>query len=93
MTAIFERIRANLDADWQRIRAHLIDDWTRCYRLFSVQLHLVMGTWTLIYAVMPALDPSIAAMLPSPFQKPVIGAYAVLGVLTRVIAQKAKADG
>jgi hypothetical protein len=41
-----------------------------------------------VYALMPTLDPTLAAMLPLPLQARAIGAYAVVGLLLRVTQLK-----
>ena len=70
------------------LRAHLISDWNR---LWSVWLHAAFTAVGAVYAVMPVLDPSIAAMLPAPQQAKAIGAYALVGLLVRIVKQKSNA--
>jgi hypothetical protein len=70
----------------------LVPDWKRAWRWFTVQLHAAALSYLALYSIMPALDPSIAKLLPTPFQAPAIGIYALLGIVLRLIAQK-RPDG
>lgn len=85
MFASLKRARAAVAA-W--CDAHLVPEWRRFWTLLSVQIHLAAGLYVAVYAMMPSLDPSIARLLPTPFQAPAIGLYAVLGIVARLIAQK-----
>jgi len=66
----------------------LVADWRK---LWSVWLHGAFSIIGAVYAVMPVLDPSIAAMLPAAQQMKAIGAYAMVGLLVRIIKQKSSA--
>ena len=70
------------------IRARLVDDCTRWWKLLSIQVHLAAVGYLALYEIMPSLDDSIAKLLPTPFQSAAFGIYAVLGIASRLIAQK-----
>jgi len=72
----------------ERIRARLVDDVKRAWHWWSIQLHALMALWLALYEIAPALPKDVAALLPSPLQGPVIGVYAALGIVLRLIAQK-----
>jgi hypothetical protein len=66
----------------------LVDDWRHAWRWSSVRLHAAVTLLAGVYALMPTLDPTLAAMLPLPLQARAIGAYAVVGLLLRVTQLK-----
>jgi hypothetical protein len=70
----------------------LVEDWRNARRWWSIRIHAFALTYLALFALMPVLSPQIAALLPSPLQTPVIGAYAVLGIVARLIAQKKVPD-
>lgn len=71
-----------------KLKSYLVDDWHNATRWWSVRIHALAIAYLALFALMPVLSPQIAALLPSPLQTPVIGAYAVLGIVARLIAQK-----
>lgn len=73
-----------------RLKARLIDDCARWYRLWTVQLHSFMLLWIGLFEIAPAFPKEIAALLPSPFQGPVVAAYSALGIILRLVAQRIK---
>jgi hypothetical protein len=70
------------------LTSRLVDDWHRALGFWSVRLHAAAILYLTLYALVPAFPPEIANMLPSPFRAPVIGAYSVLSIVLRLVAQK-----
>jgi hypothetical protein len=85
---MIERLKAWRAAAAAWCDAYLAPEWRWFWRLMSVQIHFAAAGYLAVYEIMPALDPSIAKLLPTPFQAPAIGIYAVLGIVARLIAQK-----
>jgi hypothetical protein len=79
-----------IEQEEAEMESWLIPDARKCWKLLSVQIHALMGLWLTLFEVMPVLSPQIAAVLPDPLQAKVIAAYAIAGVLSRVIAQRGK---
>lgn len=67
----------------------LVDDWRCLARWWSVRLHALALLWVALYELAPVLPPEVTAMVPSPLRPQVIGAYSVLGILARLVAQRA----
>lgn len=66
----------------------LVADWRQALRWSSMRLHAAVVLLAGLYAIMPTLDPAIAAILPMPMQAKAIGAYALIGALLRVTQLK-----
>lgn len=75
----------------EKLKSHLVDDWRQGLKWSSIRLHLAVIGLNLVFAAMPALDPSIAGMLPKAFQSPAIGIYAALALALRLT--KLKSNG
>lgn len=73
-----------------QMKTLFISEWRRCWRLFSVQIHALFGLWLALFEIMPTLSPQIAAVLPDPLQAKIMAVYAILGVISRVVAQRGK---
>jgi len=73
------------------LKDHLVADWKLALQWSSVRLNIAASVLALIYAAMPVLDPTIAAMLPARLQTEAIGAYAIIGLVLRV--SKLKSNG
>jgi hypothetical protein len=73
----------------ERVRAHLIDDLRCAWRYWSVRLHLAVLAFAGLYELAPALPPEVQAMLPEHLRPGVLGAYALAGLLARLMKQKA----
>lgn len=73
------------------LKSRLVDDWRHALAWSSVRLHLAVIGLNLLFAAMPALDPSIAGMLPKAFQSPAIGIYATIALLLRITKLKVSA--
>jgi hypothetical protein len=70
------------------IRLPAFHSWRDARHWLSIQLHGAMLLYLAVYSIMPALDTNIAHLLPTPFQTPVMGGYALLGILFRMIQQR-----
>jgi hypothetical protein len=77
--------------EWLKTR--LVDDWRNALKWSSVRLHLAMLGVATLYAVMPALDPQIAGILPEHLQGPLIGLYAIAGIALRLTKLKPNGEG
>jgi hypothetical protein len=78
----------------QALKARLVDDWRSAWRWFSVQLHAVATSLLLVLQFAPVMPPEVQKIIPQPWGAILTGAWALLGIMARIIRQKrAPGDG
>jgi hypothetical protein len=70
------------------LKSRLIDDWQRAWRFASVRLQVAAIAFLALYELVPAVPQEISALIPSAWRGPLLGCYAVLGIVARLMRKK-----
>lgn len=73
-----------------RLRARLVDDWRSAWRWWSTWMHVAGTAAAGLLLLTPSMPAEVQALVPVQYRALAIGAWAVAGLLARLVKQNGR---